>query len=315
MSFNPEYFYPTIITPILGLNGGLLGVVKGTDVYPAVDVTDQTQSPQGTTKPYQIQQLVNFIFTALGFYLYAPVLAAATGNLTVTYNNGVSGVGATLTNAGAQAAFALDGQTGVLNGRYLIQMQSSALQNGIYVLTSLGSLTTNWVLTRSIDFNQANTATIPPPNGIIEDGIVFVETGFLYAGTYWQDTFLPPVVVGTSPINWSIWAFVPAQFLWQVVTAPSVNAVVEHGYITNRSSQVQVLLPATFNIGDVVEVRGLGTGGWALLPNVGQTIEFGSLTSTISIQSDIQYANITVRGIVPGTTWTVDLVNSNPTVL
>lgn len=314
MSFNPEYFYPTIIQPILSLNGGLYGIVKSTDVYAAVDVTDQTQSPSGTTKPYQVQGLVNFLFTALGFYLYAPVLAASTGSLTAIYNNGVSGVGATLTNSGAQSVFMIDGQTGVLNGRYLIKSQSSALQNGIYVLTNIGSLTTNWVLTRSIDFNQANTAIIPPPNGIIEDGIVFVETGFLYAGTYWQDTFLPPVTVGTTAINWLPWMFVPAQLNWQVVTTPSVNALVENGYITNRATQVQVLLPATFNIGDVVEVRGLGTGGWAVLPNAGQTIQFGSSTASTSIQSDIQYANITLRGIVPGTTWTCDLTNSNPQV-
>jgi hypothetical protein len=315
MTINPQYFYPTVIVNITSLNGGVFGTVKPTDVYPAVDVTDQTQSPQGTTKPYQIQQLVNYIFGALGFYLYAPVLAAATGNLTAIYNNGISGVGATLTNSGSQTAFILDGQTGVLNGRYLIQMQSSPLQNGIYILTNVGSSTTNWVLTRSIDFNQANTATVPPPNGIIEDGIVFVETGFLYAGIYWQDTFLPPVVVGTTAINWSIWQFVPAQFIWQVITTPSVNALVEHGYITNRASQVQVLLPSTFNIGDVVEVRGLGTGGWAVLPNVGQTIQFGSVTASTSIQSDIQYSNITLRGIVPGLTWTIDSVNSNPTFL
>jgi hypothetical protein len=125
---------------------------------------------------------------------------------------------------------------------------------------------------------------------------------------------LPPLTVGTTAINWLPWTFVPAQLNWQVVTTPSVNALVENGYITNRSTQVQVLLPATFNIGDVIEVRGLGTGGWAVLPNAGQTIQFGSQTSSISIQSDIQYANLTLRGIVPGTTWTCDLTNSNPIV-
>lgn len=314
MSINPQYFYPTVITNIPNLNGGLFGTVKPTDIYPAVDVTDQTQSPQGTTKPYQIQQLVNFILTSLRFNLYAPVLASVTGSLTATYNNGASGVGATLTNSGIQAVFTADGQTGILNGRYLVNFQSNPIYNGIYVLTNIGSLTTNWVLTRSPDFNQAATSFLPP-NGIVEDGIVYVQAGTTYANTYWQDTFLPPVTVGTTSIFWTEWTFVPAQLNWQVVTTPSVNAVVENGYITNRSTQVQVLLPSTFSIGDVVEVRGLGVGGWAILPNSGQTIQFGSQTASVSIQSDIQYSNITLRGIVPGITWTVDLTNSNPQIL
>ena len=36
---------------------------------------------------------------------------ATTANLTATYSNGTAGVGATLTNSGSQAAFAVDGVT------------------------------------------------------------------------------------------------------------------------------------------------------------------------------------------------------------
>ena len=188
-----------MITNITQLNGGQFGVVKGTDVYPAVDVTDVTQSPTGTTKPYQVLQLANYILGNLGLYVYAPVLAATTANLTATYNNGISGVGATLTNAGTQAAFVLDGQTGVLNGRYLVKNQSSPVQNGIYTLTNIGSATTNWVLTRSADFNQ--------PANIVNGGIVYVIYGSTLSNTYWQDSFTPTVVVGTTAINYVAWTF------------------------------------------------------------------------------------------------------------
>ncbi|NBR62047.1 MAG: hypothetical protein EBT86_10505, partial [Actinobacteria bacterium] len=43
-----------------------------------------------------------------------------TGNLNATYNNGASGVGATLTNAGALAAFTPDGVVASVNDRILI---------------------------------------------------------------------------------------------------------------------------------------------------------------------------------------------------
>lgn len=51
----------TIIVDITQLNGGVNGTVKATDIYPAVDVTDTTQAPSGTTKRYSIAQLSTFI--------------------------------------------------------------------------------------------------------------------------------------------------------------------------------------------------------------------------------------------------------------
>lgn len=314
MSINPEYFYPTIITNITSLNGGIFGTVKGTDVYPAVDVTDVTQSPTGTTKPYQIIQLANFILGSFGFIVYAPVLAATTANLTATYANGPisasPGVGATLTNSGVQSAFTLDGQAGILNGRYLVSMQSSSAQNGIYQLTYVGDGSSNWILTRTADFNQPS----PPPN-IQNDGIVYVQFGTTYGNTYWQDTFTAPLTVGTTSINWDQWVFNPdfPTLTWEIVTSAFTDALPNYGYRTDRTgTPAQIQLPATFNLGDEVIILGNGSGGWNLLTNVGQTIKFGSVTANNSINSDIQDANITVRGLIANTTWQVVSVNSNP---
>lgn len=198
MSFNPEYYFPTLITNIAQLNGAVLGSVKGTDIYPAVDITDVTQSPTGTTKPYQILQLVNYILSLFGFYVYMPVIAASTINLDAIYNNALSGVGATLTNDGILAPFTIDGQQGILNARYLIPLQSSQFQNGIYTLTVIGdSVSVPWQLTRSSDFNQ--------PANITNDGLVYIISGSTNSNTYWQDTFSGSVTVGTTPIVWAKW--------------------------------------------------------------------------------------------------------------
>lgn len=110
----------------------------------------------------------------------------------------------------------------------------------------------------------------------------------------------------------------PVTEQWNTITTASVNAVANNGYVANRSSTpVQVELPATFNVGDIIQVMGLGSAGWSMIANSGQTIQFGSVaTSTAgSISSDIQYSNISVRGLVANTTWTVIEVNSNPTYL
>lgn len=48
-------------------------------------------------------------------------LVATTANLTATYTNGTSGVGATLTNSGTQAALVIDGVTLAVGNRVLVK--------------------------------------------------------------------------------------------------------------------------------------------------------------------------------------------------
>jgi hypothetical protein len=85
--------------------------------------------------------------------LVSPCLVATTSNLTATYSNGTNGVGATLTNSGTQAALTLDGITLAAGNRVLVKDQTTALQNGIYTVTNIGSSSTNWILTRATDYD------------------------------------------------------------------------------------------------------------------------------------------------------------------
>lgn len=85
--------------------------------------------------------------------LVSPCLVATTSNLTVTYSNGTSGVAATLTNAGTQAALTIDGVALAASNRVLVKDQTTALQNGVYTVTNIGSASTNWVLTRATDYD------------------------------------------------------------------------------------------------------------------------------------------------------------------
>ena len=63
----------------------------------------------------------------------------------------------TLTSTGGPGTLAVDGVTVVVGNRILIKDQADNRQNGIYVVTDDGATPgPNWVLTRSIDFNQAS---------------------------------------------------------------------------------------------------------------------------------------------------------------
>lgn len=90
-----------------------------------------------------------------------------------------SGVGATLTNSGAQAALSLDGVSLSLNDRVMVRLQTNGFENGVYTVTTVGSGSTNWVLTRATDSNKVNPAD---PDGVGTGDYYFTQSGTLNAG-------------------------------------------------------------------------------------------------------------------------------------
>ncbi len=168
------------------------GVPQGTDLIPATDITDDTESSSGTTKKYTRSSELNFALTALGLTTYQACLVSTTSALIVVYSNGASGVGATLTNAGSQTVLTLDGIVVPLSSRVLVQNQSSTFQNGIYTVSNVGSSSSNWVLTRSTDFDTSVE--------IIQYAVVLINQGIQYAGILFQETASGPFVIGTTPI-------------------------------------------------------------------------------------------------------------------
>jgi hypothetical protein len=128
---------------------------------------------------------------AQGLNIHAASYAATTANLNATYSNGTAGVGATLTNAGANAAFSTDGVSPALNARILVKDQTNTAQNGIYVLSTVGDGSTPWVLTRATDFDTAAE--------IAGGDFTFVDAGSTLANTGWVN--IDEVnIVGTDPI-------------------------------------------------------------------------------------------------------------------
>lgn len=103
---------------------------------------------------------------------------ATTGNLTATYDNGASGVGATLTNSGAMAAISIDGVSLSANDRVLVKDQTSQDENGIYYVSVVGDGATNWVLTRSEDFDMADEMTAGATL-VVYAGTANASTGWL----------------------------------------------------------------------------------------------------------------------------------------
>jgi cytoskeletal protein CcmA (bactofilin family) len=134
--------------------------------------------------------------TAGGINFHESVDHATTTALpTCTYNNGSSGVGATLT-ASANGALSIDGFAVSTADRVLIKNQANQAQNGVYVVTQIGSVSTPFILTRAADFNTAGSG----PNQIDAGDFFLVTTGTVNANTAWVQQTPLPITIGTTAI-------------------------------------------------------------------------------------------------------------------
>lgn len=97
-----------------------------------------------------------------------------------TYNNVASGVGATLT-ATVFARLSVDGTNATTGDRVLVKNQSTATENGVYVVTEQGnSVDTYWVLTRATDFDSSPTSEIKTGEAVFTTaGATNVNQGFV----------------------------------------------------------------------------------------------------------------------------------------
>jgi len=59
---------------------------------------------------------------------------------------------------------------------------------------------------------------------------------------------------------------------WVKVTSASVAAQSNQGYLLDSASPVTLTLPASPQVGDIVQVSGVGTGAWTIAQNAGQSI-------------------------------------------
>ena len=181
----------TLGTTNIALGGTSLAPVGLTSVTVTQDPTTNFQL---ATKQY-VDTLVSS-----GIHFHEPVRVESPINLNATYNNGAAGVGATLTNAGTQAALVIDGITMVVSDRVLVYQQTDQTQNGVYVVTSIGSGSTNWVLTRSAD---ADTYGLVGPDTLGEGSTFFVQQGATGAGETYTCNTAGVIVFGTTNITFA----------------------------------------------------------------------------------------------------------------
>jgi hypothetical protein len=157
-----------------------------------------------STSPTGATDIVNKAYAdsiASGINFHQSVrLSTVTALPAYTYNNGSSGVGATIT-ANANGALSLDGVATVAGNRVLVKDEVGAAQayHGIYVVTQVGNGSTPFILTRATDFDSAGTGVDQ-----IDAGDFFLVTaGSTLSNTSWVQQTPLPITVGTTAIIFS----------------------------------------------------------------------------------------------------------------
>jgi hypothetical protein len=152
--------------------------------YKITNLSDPSADQDAATKAYvdSVAQGLN-IHDSVKAGTPGTTLAAITGG-TVTYNNGTSGVGATLTLQNALTT--LDGYSVASTNRLLIKNEATAANNGIYTIDA-----TLKILTRAADFDT--------PAEIGGGDFVFVENGTTLDNTGWVCVDRA-TTIGTTPI-------------------------------------------------------------------------------------------------------------------
>ena len=151
------------------------------------------------TAPVNNTDIVNKQYAdaiASGIHFHEAVNLATTAALPAnTYNNGTSGVGATLTG-NANGALSVDSTLTTASERILVKNEAAGANNGVYTVTQVGSAGTPYILTRATDFDSVGTGV----NEIDEGDFFLVTSGTANLNTAWVQQTPPPITIGTTAL-------------------------------------------------------------------------------------------------------------------
>ena len=225
-----------------------------------------------------------------------------------TYSNGSSGVGATLTS-GSDVRLVVDGVNATAGDRVLVQDQSTATHNGLYDVTTQGSGSAAWVLTRADDFDGTPAGQVKAGDSVYAiNGSTNSGQGFIVTSTS------DPHVIGTNDITFT-------QFTGtQAITAGTGASITGNTINVGTASSARIVTNADNIDLATTSVTAASYGSATAVP--GYTVDaYGRLTAasntTIAILStavtdfteatqDVAGAQLATNGSHTGITATYD---------
>jgi len=255
----------------VAITGGTINATSVGATTPSTGAFTSVAMTSGTitTAPTSGNDIVNKTYAdaiASGIHFHEAVNLATTAALPAnTYNNGTSGVGATLTG-NANGALSVDSTLTVASERILVKNEASGANNGVYTVTQVGSAGTPYILTRATDFDSVGTGV----DQIDEGDFFLVTSGTANVNTAWVQQTPPPITIGTT-------AIVFQQFSAPITYSPGTGLNESPAY--------------TFNIANTAVTSG-AYGGAATVPTFSVNAQ-GQLTLATDVSIAIAGSQIT----------------------
>lgn len=224
---------------------------------------DPTTALQAATKQY-----VDTI--ALGINFHAPVRVATTGNIDALYDNGIGGVGASLTGVFLSSdPLEIDTITLEPGDRVLVWQQTEEFQNGIYQVSDVGNAIDPFILTRTSDADNS------PVGEIVAGDYVLALTGYNNGGYGFICNTPGAIAIGTTGI-----AFVQFNAAQAVTAGYGLREIVSNVISINPDeTQEKITLTTTGSSGAATFVDNtLNIPQYSGLQNLQQVTDEGAIT-------------------------------------
>lgn len=221
----------SVNAPVLAGNGTAISAATTSGTGSTVvltgspTITSPTVGTQATTDNSTLAASTAYVTTAINNAIAgvnpAVAVQAATTQASdtsgLTYNNGVSGIGATLTGSN-NTAVTIDGFTFTTLGQRLLvkndtQSPSGAF-NGVYYVTQVQTAIIPPILTRALDYDT--------PSDMNNTGAIPVVNGTVNANTSWLLTSTV-VTVGTTPLTYVQFSIAPTNVVTLTGTQTLTN--------------------------------------------------------------------------------------------
>lgn len=202
----------------LPTSGGTMSGAINMGSNKITSAADPTSPQDLGTKNYIDTSISNAIAGVNPAVAVQAATTAASDTSSLTYNNGASGIGATLTGA-INTAITIDGFTFTAVGQRLLvkndtQSPSGAF-NGVYFFSQLQTGLLAPVFTRALDYDQ--------PSDINNTGAIPVINGTANGTTQWVLTS-QVTTVGTDPLTFAKFARNPADYLLKTNNLSDVSS-------------------------------------------------------------------------------------------
>jgi hypothetical protein len=186
-----------------GLNTFNAGIgASGASFTGTVTVPTPTNLTDAANKSY-VDSLASGINWHQAVTALSDVQSASTYVAGTTGYDGGTGVGAYIEANANGALTAVDSVSVVVGNRLLMTGRTNTIENGIYTVTSVGSVGTKWKITRATDMNGHDAAST-----IIAGDAVYVTSGTDHGGLAWIETGTGTGtggahIIGTDGIVWT----------------------------------------------------------------------------------------------------------------